>query len=136
MDGMLQLSIVTPEKRLVSEQVNEVRAPGAEGSFGVLPGHTPFLTLMNPGGLVLTKGGTTETYAVGAGFVEVSNDSVNVLTESALKSTEIDVGAARAELADVQGKLKSLATTDPTYKGLAIRLAWAQARIAVAENKA
>jgi F-type H+-transporting ATPase subunit epsilon len=136
MDGLLSLSIVTPEKRLVSDQVNEVRAPGAEGSFGVLPGHTPFLTLMSPGGLVLTKGNVTETYAVGGGFVEVSNDSVNVLTESAIKSTEIDVAAARAELAEVQGKLKNLPTHDPAYKGLTARLTWAQARIAVAENKA
>ena len=135
MDGMISLSIVTPEKRLVSDQVNEVRAPGAEGSFGVLPGHTPFLTLMAPGGLVLRRGTVLETYAVGAGFVEVSNDAVNVLTESAVKATEIDLQAVRAELADLQGKLRSLATTDPTYKGLAIRAAWAQARINVAEQK-
>ena len=74
----LFLEVVTPEKVVVSQEVDMVSAPGSEGEFGVLPGHISFLTSIVPGELRFTSGDTREYLAVSSGFVEVSNDRVSI----------------------------------------------------------
>ncbi len=94
----LTLEIVTPESSVVSEQVDEVQIPGAEGSFGVLPGHTPLLATLQVGELWYRKGQETSYVAVSFGFAEVLPDRVTILAQIAESAEDIDV--TRAETAE------------------------------------
>jgi len=91
----LTLEIVTPDRALVNEQVDEVQLPGSEGYFGVLPGHTPLLATLQVGELWYRVGQDKHYLALAFGFVEVLPDRVTVLAQVAEKAQEIDV--ARAE---------------------------------------
>ena len=93
---------------------NKVRAPGGYGSFGVLPGHTPFLTVMLPGELMYRVGSSTSYFAVGEGFIEVENDTVSVLAETAEPAGDINADRARKAMADAQAKMKGLSPDDPS----------------------
>ena len=78
----LQLSIVTPERTLVELAVYSVLAPGAEGEFGVLPAHEPYLTVLQAGEVRYDEGGRTHRVAVTGGFVEVTQEQVVVLAQT------------------------------------------------------
>jgi F-type H+-transporting ATPase subunit epsilon len=93
----LRLEIVTPDRALVTEQVDEVQLPGSEGYFGVLPGHTPLLATLQVGELWYRVGAEKQYLAIAFGFVEVLPDRVTVLAQIAERAQEIDV--ARAESA-------------------------------------
>jgi len=86
----LQLEIATPMRLVVSDEVDEVVAPGSEGSFGVLRGHAPFLTTLGIGELTYRKGRDEYHLAVAGGFAEVRNDKVIVLADAAERPEEID----------------------------------------------
>jgi F-type H+-transporting ATPase subunit epsilon len=92
----LTLEVVTPDRALVNEQVDEVQLPGAEGYFGVLPGHTPLLASLQVGELWYRVGQEKFYLAVAFGFVEVLPDRVTVLAQLAEKAQEIDVSRAEA----------------------------------------
>ena len=94
----LTLEIVTPESSVVSERVDEVQIPGAEGSFGVLPGHTPLLATLQVGELWYRKGQETAYVAVSFGYAEVLPDRVTILAQIAESAEDIDV--TRAETAE------------------------------------
>ena len=92
----LTLEIVTPERSLVSEQVDEVQLPGSEGYFGVLPGHTPLLATLQVGELWYRIGQEKRYLAVAFGFAEVLPDRVTVLAQIAERPEDIDVSRAEA----------------------------------------
>ena len=92
----LTLEVVTPERLLVSEQVDEVQLPGAEGYFGVLPGHTPLLATLQVGELWYRVGQDKRYLAVAFGFAEVLPDRVTVLAQLAERPEDIDVPRAEA----------------------------------------
>ena len=92
----LTLEIVTPERSLVSEQVDEVQLPGSEGYFGVLPGHTPLLATLQVGELWYRIGQEKHYLAVAFGFAEVLPDRVTVLAQIAERPEDIDVPRAEA----------------------------------------
>ena len=92
----LQLQIVSADRSLVNERVDEVEIPGAEGYFGVLPGHTPLLALLGAGELWYRKGRDTIYLAVAYGFAEVLPDRVTVLAQIAEPAEEIDIARAEA----------------------------------------
>ena len=92
----LTLEIVTPERSLVSEQVDEVQLPGSEGYFGVLPGHTPLLATLQVGELWYRVGQDRHYLAVAFGFAEVLPDRVTVLAQLAERPEDIDVPRAEA----------------------------------------
>lgn len=92
----LTLEVVTPERLLVSEQVDEVQLPGAEGYFGVLPGHTPLLATLQVGELWYRIGQDKRYLAVAFGFAEVLPDRVTVLAQIAERPEDIDVPRAEA----------------------------------------
>ena|SRR2546423_15097872 len=94
---MLQLEIVTPERRVISESVDMVTVPGLNGELGILPGHTQLISQLRTGVLTYTQAGATYKLHVSGGFVEVSDDRVSVLAEVAERPEEID--AARARIA-------------------------------------
>ncbi len=90
MADTLQLEIAMPMRLVVSAEVDEVVAPGSEGSFGVLRGHAPFLTTLGIGELTYRKGRNEYHLAVAGGFTEVRNDKVIVLADAAERPEEID----------------------------------------------
>jgi F-type H+-transporting ATPase subunit epsilon len=92
----LQLQIVSAERSLVNERVDEVQVPGAEGYFGVLPGHTPLLALLGAGELWYRQGSERHYLSLAFGFAEVQPDRVTILAEFAERAQEIDVARAEA----------------------------------------
>jgi len=94
MENKILLEIVTPERALIKEWVDEVTAPGTEGEFGVLPGHTPFLTTLKIGEIFYKKGNATKYLAVSWGYAEVGPSQVTILAEAAEIAEEIDTKRA------------------------------------------
>ena len=92
----LTLEIVTPERSLVSEDVDEVQLPGSEGYFGVLPGHTPLLATLSVGEMWYRTGQERHHLAIAFGFAEVLPDRVTVLAQIAERPEDIDVPRAEA----------------------------------------
>jgi F-type H+-transporting ATPase subunit epsilon len=92
----LTLEIVTPDRSLVREEVDEVQLPGSEGYFGVLPGHTPLLSTLQVGELWFRAGQEKRYLAVAGGFVEVLPDRVTVLAQIGERAEDIDVARAQA----------------------------------------
>lgn len=106
MAGTIRLEVVTPEKAIVSEDVQIVMAPGSLGEFGVLPGHTPFLTSLKVGTLrYRDSGGNEECVFVSGGFAEALPTKVTVLAESAERTCDIDLDRARASLERAKKRL-------------------------------
>jgi F-type H+-transporting ATPase subunit epsilon len=101
----LELQIVTPERMLVLEGVDEVQIPGANGYFGVLPGHTPLLAALAVGELWYRKGQDKVYLSIARGFVEVLPERVTVLAQLAEKAQDIDVARAEAAKARAQERL-------------------------------
>jgi F-type H+-transporting ATPase subunit epsilon len=96
MAATFQLDIVTPEGLVFSEPVEHLRAPGIEGSFGVLIGHTPFMTSLAIGEVDVTQGGKVRKLATSGGFIEVNPDRTVILAETAEFAEDIDLERARA----------------------------------------
>ena len=92
----LTLEIVTPDRALVTEEVDEVQLPGSDGYFGVLPGHTPMLATLQVGEMWYRVGPMTRYLALSFGFVEVLPDRVTVLAHIAERAEDIDVARAEA----------------------------------------
>ena len=92
----IQLEIVTPDRALVRDEVDEVQLPGAEGYFGVLPGHTPLLASLSVGELWYRSGQDRKYLAIAFGFVEVLPDRVTVLAQLAEQPEDIDVPRAES----------------------------------------
>src|SRR5918998_4120206 len=103
----LQLDVITPERRLLSEQADAVTVPGANGELGILPGHTPLISQLQTGVLSYTQGPTTRRLLVSGGFVEVNADRVSVLADVAEFPEEVDAARARAEREETERALNS-----------------------------
>lgn len=91
----IHLEIVTPDRKLLSEDVDFVGAPGYNGEFGILPDHAPFLSALGIGSLHYNQGGKTYWIFISGGFAEVSANKMSVLAEVAERAEEIDVERAR-----------------------------------------
>lgn len=107
MAGKILLEVVTPDKLLLSQKVDEVIAPGSEGEFGVLPGHCHFLTTLRIGELRYRVGDETSHLAVMWGYAEVTPSKVTILAEIAEKAEDIDIEQATAQLAEAQQRLQA-----------------------------
>ena len=103
----INLEIVAPDRLLFSGEVDEVVVPGAEGALGILPGHAPLISQLEVGVITYKAEGRETRLFCGWGFVEVLGDKVSVLAEKAHHQKEIDVEAARADLARAENLLKS-----------------------------
>ena len=101
----LTLEIVTPDRALVAEQVDEVEIPGSDGYFGVLPGHAPLLASLAVGELWYRKGEEKHYLAIAFGFVEVLPDKVTVLARIAEREQDIDVARAEAAMARAEKRV-------------------------------
>ncbi len=97
------LELVTPERVLFAEQVQQLRAPGISGSYGVLAQHAPFLTELDTGIIMITfADGSREALATSGGFMQVRRDKTIVLADTAERAEEINLERARASLATAQ----------------------------------
>ena len=103
----LTLEIVTPDRSLVREEVDEVQVPAAEGYMGILPGHTPLLATLRVGELTYRKGQDSVSLHVAFGFVEVLPDKVTVLAQVAERAEEIDRPRADAAKKRAEERLAS-----------------------------
>lgn len=106
----IRLEVVTPEKSVVSEEVQIVMAPGSLGEFGVLSGHTPFLTTLKTGALKYKDESGRERFVfVSSGFAEALPDRVTVLAESAERRKDIDIQRAKAAVERAEKRLREQA---------------------------
>ena len=131
----LKLEMVTPYKRVLSEEVDEVTAPGTVGEFGVLPDHTSLLTTLKVGELTYKKDGETFHVAVNWGYVEVEDNVMTVLVETAEPADQIDVERAKAALGRAEEALKKLTSEDKEFKIMECALERALIRVQVASKK-
>ena len=131
----LHLEVVTPEKVLVSQEVDMVVAPGTEGQFGVLRGHVLFLSGIVPGEFRYTSGPEAESVAVTQGFAEVSNNKVSVLVDAAERAADIDIERARESMERARERLvKDRGTEDIDFIRAESALQRAIIRVKVAEK--
>lgn len=133
MASKIRLELVTPERLLVSDEVDEVIAPGYEGEFGVLPEHTQYIAILSAGVLRYRKGDEVRKVAVGGGFAEVTSDQVAVLADVAEKAEEIDVDRARQARSRAEAALQDPSTDDASYRRMSFALQRAIARLSAAE---
>jgi len=126
----LNLEVVTPEKVLVSQEVDTVVAPGTEGEFGVLPDHVLFLSGIVPGELRYTSGSEEVSMIVTTGFAEVSNNKVSVLVDAAEKTGDIDIERARQAMERARERLaKERGTEDTDFLRAELSMKRAIARV-------
>ena len=93
-EGTIDLTIVTPERAVVHEEVDELQVPGSEGYLGILPGHAPLFSELKVGEVSYRKGDRWSFLAVAWGFVEVQSNQVRILAETAERAQEIDLTRA------------------------------------------
>jgi F-type H+-transporting ATPase subunit epsilon len=132
----LKIVIMTPQRQILSEEVDEITASGTLGEFGVLPSHASFLTSLKIGELSYKKGGSVYYLAVNAGYFEVVNDTVTVLVDSAERAEEIDLDRAKKAMEQTEEKLKALAPDDTDYAAMEAALQRALIRMQVAAKAA
>jgi len=129
----IELQIVTPDKLLVREQVDEVEIPGSEGYFGVLPGHTPMLASLAVGELWYRKGQDKTYVSIAFGFAEVLPDKVAILAQLAERAEDIDPARAEDARKRAEARLSS-PRTDVDYERARAALSKALTRLQVASR--
>jgi F-type H+-transporting ATPase subunit epsilon len=132
----LKLELVTPYRKVLSEEVDEITAIGTLGEFGILPGHAPFLSSLRIGELSYRQAGAAHHLAVGRGYFEVENDAVTVLVETAERADEIDLARAQAALGRAEEALKRLTQEDHDFRIYEAALEKALVRVRVARKAA
>jgi F-type H+-transporting ATPase subunit epsilon len=129
----LQLHVVSADRALVNATVDEVEIPGAEGYFGVLPGHTPMLATLQVGQLSYRQGQETHYLAIAFGFAEVQPTQVTILAELAEPAAEIDVSRAEAARKRAEDRLNK-PTVDMDFERARIAMLKALVRLQVASR--
>jgi len=129
----LQLQIVSADRLLVNEPVDEVQIPGTEGYLGILPGHTPLLATLQVGELWYRKGTEKHYLSIAFGFVEVQPDRVTILAQIAEPAHEIDLARAEAAKKRAEERL-SRATADIDFERARIAMLKALVRLQVASR--
>lgn len=114
--GKVAFELVSPERLLASEEVDMVVAPGADGDFGVLPEHSPLMSLLRPGVIEIYEGDrVAQRIFVGGGFAEVNEKGCTVLAEEAMPVGDIDVATAEKRIRLAKDELSS--ASDDVIKG-------------------
>ena len=131
--NQLHLQIVSAEKSLVNETVDEVEIPGADGYFGVLPGHTPLLAVLGAGELWYRQGQEKHYLAIAFGFAEVQAERVTILAQVAERPEDIDVTRAEAAKKRAEERLARPAV-DMDFERARIALLKALIRVQVASR--
>jgi F-type H+-transporting ATPase subunit epsilon len=131
----LHLEIVTSDRTVYDGPVDMVTVPGGGGEMGILPNHAPVLSTLRPGELRVKVGGDTQLFAIGGGFVDIHNNRVIILADSAERADEIDMARAEAARVRAQDMLKNpppnkeeLLKLEAAYRRSEVRLRVAQQR--------
>lgn len=132
---MINLEIVTPEKKVVDQKVESVTVPTGNGQIGILPRHAPLISTLRPGMLTYSYDGKTDTIVVSGGFVEVKDDNVSILADIAENRDEIDIESAKTERESAQKVLGSWSGTEAEFEIELERLEKAQARLSLGTSK-
>jgi len=130
----LNLEVVTPERRVLEDEVDMVIAPASDGMVGILPHHAPLFTSLGSGEMRVKKGGVEYTYAVFGGFMDVRADRVTVLTDAAEQAEEIDARSAAAARERAQKELEGAASAADEQRARAA-MQRALVRMRVAERR-
>ena len=126
-----KLDIVTAERVVFSDEVDEVVAPGVEGQLGILPHHAPLLTTLLPGELMIKRGGEEFYLAISGGFIEVRPDRIIVLADAAEREEEIDIARAEEAKRRAEARLAERAPgVDMARAEAALRRSLARIRVA------
>jgi F-type H+-transporting ATPase subunit epsilon len=129
----IRLEVVTPEKQVVNDLAQIVMAPGSMGEFGILSGHTPFMTSLNTGAIhYRDENGKDQFVFVSGGFAEALPDKVTVLAQSAEKTEEIDMDRAKAAMTRAEKRLEDRSGEDIDYTRAKAALERALVRIKLA----
>jgi len=131
----LQLEIVTPDRLLLREEVEELQIPGKNGYLGILPGHAPLITELQIGELSYRQDKTTHYLSVAWGYCEVLPDRVTVLAEIAERAEEIDVNRALAAKERAEKRLAGLQSPDLDFNRAMISLQRALVRLQVSQKR-
>jgi F-type H+-transporting ATPase subunit epsilon len=132
----IQCDIVTQERTVFSGDVNSVSLPGSEGRMGILPDHSPLLTSLGYGEVIVRTGEREEFFAIGGGFAEVQPDKVVVLADSAERAEEIDIERAQRARERAEKFMREGVPEDPErYAQIRASLQRAQIRIDVARRR-
>ena len=134
MADILRLRLVTPERFILDEEVEEVTAPGTVGEFGVLPNHTTFLSSLQPGRLSYKQRGQSQSLAVSDGFAEVVENLMTVLCTDAAYASEINAAQAREAIRGAEEALNKLSPNDAGFDDAQNTLRLAQVRRDVASG--
>lgn len=106
----LQLEIVTPEKILYQDEADEIIVPTINGEIAILPNHVPLITKIAPGELTIKKQGKDYFLAITAGFLELSNNKINILADYAVRSEEIEIEKAKEAQRQAQKRMEEKGT--------------------------
>ena len=132
----VRLDIVTAERLVFSEDVEAIVAPGVEGQLGILPHHTPLMTMLQPGELRVRKGGEELSLAISGGFLEVRPDRVIILADAAERVEEIDATRAEEAKRRAQERLHERAPdTDMALTEASLRRSLARLKVAERRRK-
>ena len=132
---MLNLEIVTPEKKVFSDTVDAVTVPTESGEVGILSNHSPLISTLKPGILSYSRGGANERMVIAGGFLEVSDNNVSVLADIAETADEIDVEAARGERETLEKELGAWKGTEEEFETRKEQLEKAQARLQLSSGR-
>lgn len=130
----MRLDIITAEKIVYSDEVSSVVAPGSAGQLGILPNHAPLLTSLKPGELKVLKEGEESNIAVSGGFLEVLQNVVTILADTAERAEDIDFERAEAAMKRAQDKVNS-SDSDMDLEKAIQALKRSQARVYVSKRK-
>ena len=118
----ISLTIVTRERKIIDAQVDEVILPATDGEIGILPGHTPMLSMLGIGQIRYRQGSTIHRLVISWGFAEVLPDRVIVLAERGFLPTEVDRATAEQERIKAEREIADLSSNDPEFALVEARL--------------
>ena len=135
MADQLQLEVVTPERRVLSEPVNSVTVPARTGEMQILPGHAAVISELKTGVLTYSEDGATFQLHVSGGFVEISDDRVSVLAEIAERPEEIDAARAKLSRDHTEKELTSWSGTEEDFEKARAKLERSIVRLQLASER-
>src|SRR5436190_12939704 len=134
MANQLQLDVVTPERRVMSEAVNAVTVPGRNGEMQILPGHAALISELKTGVLTYNQDGTNFQLHVSGGFLEINDDRVSVLAEIAERPEEIDAARARLAREHTEKQLGSWSGSEEDFERARAKLDRSMVRLQLASS--
>jgi F-type H+-transporting ATPase subunit epsilon len=123
--AQIEVTVTTPQGVQLREQVDELTAPSVQGEFGVLPGHLPLLAGLKTGVVRLVSRGETQQFAVGPGFVQVTDGRAAILTDRFIKKSDVDPVVCRKELKEAEDEVDASSAKPEELRAAIAKARWA-----------